>query len=288
MLKVNDVTFAYSLRGPKVLENFSMAVGHGGVYGLLGPNGAGKSTLLYLMMGALTPVKGSVTLDGVDTRRRQPSTLSAMMLVPEEVSFPGMRLKAFLNAYSSFYPRFDREVFADCMREFMMEDNVNLHALSMGQKKKIYISFALAARTPLLLMDEPTNGLDIQAKAAFRRLISRYAGEEQTVIISTHQVRDLEMLLDRIVIMNTRRILFDQNVNDIQDRLVFERNAAPDRVAGSYSAIPSPGGFDIMRPNTDGSVTEINLELLFDYAMREPQQLSAIFSQPLFNPQNQQ
>lgn len=288
MLKVNDVTFAYSLRGPKVLEHFSMEIGHGGVYGLLGPNGAGKSTLLYLMMGALTPVKGNISLYGTDTRRRLPSTLSAMMLVPEEVSFPAMRLKDFINSYSPFYPRFDKAVFQDCMREFMMDENVNLQALSMGQKKKIYISFALAARTPLLLMDEPTNGLDIQAKAAFRRLISRYAGEEQTVIISTHQVRDLEMLLDRIVIMNTRRILFDQNVNDIQDRLIFERNAAPEKAAGAYAAIPSPGGFDVMRPNTDGSVTEINLEILFDFAMREPERLAAIFSQPIVYPQNQQ
>lgn len=279
MLSVSNVSYSYSRRGTNVLEDFSMKLDRPGIYGLLGPNGAGKSTLLYLIMGALTPKSGNITLDDNDVRRRLPSVLANIVLVPEELDLPKMSLDCFVRHYGAMYTNFSQEVMADCMKEFDMPDNVNLTALSMGQKKKVYISYALACNTPYLLMDEPTNGLDIQAKAAFRRLMARYTTEDRRVIISTHQVRDLEQLLDHILIMNHRKVLLDSTVANLQERLTFGRNESPETAADALFSIPSPGGVDTIRKNLSGQFTDVNLEILFEFALKNSDALDAILEE---------
>lgn len=284
MLKIENVVFAYGRRKPRVLDGFSLSLDRGGIYGLLGPNGVGKSTLLYMIMGMLRPKEGSITYDGTDTWRREPGILADTFLVPEEFSLPPVTLSRYIEVYGRMYPNFDLGVMQDCLKAFFMEDYAKrLNALSMGQKKKIFISFALACRTPLLLMDEPTNGLDIQAKTAFRTLMSRHIGDDRTVIISTHQVRDLEQLLDHIVIMNTRRVILSSDIAGIQDRLAFRRNVTEDEAEGALITIPSPGGMDIMTLNDGGDITDVNLELLFGYALSNPDETARIFNETSSN-----
>lgn len=263
-----------------VLDNFNLHIRQGGIYGLLGPNGTGKSTLLYLINGLLTPAAGSVLLAGHDTRLRQPSVLQQVVTVPEDLSLPSMPLSSFIRHYGAMYPNFDTNIMFQALDMFQMPHNIHLGALSMGQKKKVYISYALACNTPLLLMDEPTNGLDIQAKAAFRSLVAQLMTDERTIIISTHQVRDLEQLLDHILIMNQRRVLVDATVNHIQDRITFERNVTAEQASSALSKLPSPGGFDAMFVNTQGAVTDINLELLFDYALSNPEAVQQLLNTP--------
>ena len=193
MLKIQDVTFAYKKNNP-VLDHFSLEINEGGIYGLLGKNGTGKSTLLYLIMGLLRPQSGWVTYNNVETLKRQPELLSDMFLVPEEYNLPGISLQKYINAIQPFYPRFDVNMMYRCLENFEMPRDINLGALSMGQKKKVYLSIALAARTHLLLMDEPTNGLDIPSKSQFRKVVAGSTDPDQIVIISTHQVRDVELL----------------------------------------------------------------------------------------------
>ena len=279
MLEIKNLSYKYRMHGPLVLANFSMTISAPGIYGLLGPNGAGKSTLLYSIMGMLTPKTGSVELDGVNTRLRQPQTLSCMFLVPEEFILPAVSLERYITLNAPLYPNFSREVMDDCLREFDFPGNHNLKALSMGQKKKVFISFAIACGTPVLLMDEPTNGLDIQAKAAFRRLMARYIGDDRRVVISTHQVRDLEQLLDRILIMDRQQVLFDHTVDQIQRRLRFIQNVPADSADQALYKVPAPGGFDAVFYNTDpDNVTDVNLELLFDFVLRAPQQVDLFFN----------
>ncbi len=216
MINIKDVTFGYS-SSAKVLEDFSLQFQDGGVYGLLGKNGTGKSTLLYLITGLLRAQKGSVEVDGVDARKRNAEILSEIFIVPEEYDLPAISLNSYVKAIKAFYPRFSDELLEKCLREFEMPTEVNLGSLSMGQKKKVYICIALAANTKYLLLDEPTNGLDILSKSLFRKVVVAGMSEEKTLIISTHQVHDVELLLDYVVIIDRNRVLLDQKLEESDD-----------------------------------------------------------------------
>ncbi|MBQ6189888.1 MAG: ATP-binding cassette domain-containing protein [Bacteroidaceae bacterium] len=216
MISIKDVTFGYSTSA-KVLEDFSLQFQDGGVYGLLGKNGTGKSTLLYLITGLLRAQKGSVEVDGVDARDRNAEILSEIFIVPEEYDLPAISLNSYVKAIKAFYPRFSGELLEKCLREFEMPTEVNLGSLSMGQKKKVYICIALAANTKYLLLDEPTNGLDILSKSLFRKVVVAGMSEEKTLIISTHQVHDVELLLDHVVIIDRNRVLLDQKLEESDD-----------------------------------------------------------------------
>lgn len=192
-----------------VLRDFSLSVERGKVCGLLGANGTGKSTLLALIMGMLTPKRGTVTFNGVPTRDRVPSVMSDMFIVPEEIELPAMSLNEYVKTNAVFYPKFSSEDMEHYLSTFEMPTagDINLGALSMGQKKKVYMSFALATNTSLLLMDEPTNGLDIPGKVQFRKFVASGMSEEKSIIISTHQVHDIEHLLDQVIIINNTQVL---------------------------------------------------------------------------------
>ena len=214
MLKIQDVTFAYKKNNP-VLDRFTLEINEGGIYGLLGKNGTGKSTLLYLIMGLLRPQSGWVTYNNVETLKRQPELLSDMFIVPEEYNLPGISLQKYINAIQPFYPRFDVNMMYRCLENFEMPRDINLGALSMGQKKKVYLSIALAARTHLLLMDEPTNGLDIPSKSQFRKVVAGSTDPDQIVIISTHQVRDVELLLDHVTMIEKNEVLLNTKMDQL-------------------------------------------------------------------------
>ncbi|MDE5807772.1 MAG: ATP-binding cassette domain-containing protein [Muribaculaceae bacterium] len=278
MLKVNDCTFSYSRRKEPVLKDFSLEISEGGVYGLLGSNGAGKSTLLYLISGLLTPDSGDVTLNGINTRLRQPETVSEIFIVPEEFDFPSLSLNRFVEINRPFYPNFSYEEMIENLALFELTPEINVSKLSMGQKKKVALSFAMATNTKVLILDEPTNGLDIPGKTAFRRYISRAVDENRIFIISTHQVRDVAQLLDHILIIDNRQVLFNHTVGEIQSRLKFVETLDRKLIDSAFYASNSLMGSSLILPNLDGNDTEINLELLFEFAHNDPQALNSIFS----------
>ncbi len=209
MIEIKDVTFAYRSHQP-VLDGFSLRFARGGIYGLLGKNGTGKSTLLYLMMGLLRPQKGEVTIDGIWASQRRPEVLGEMFLVPEEYDLPPISLQKYVSAVRPFYPRFSQELLEKSLQNFEMTRDINLGQLSMGQKKKVYMSVAIASGTRYLLMDEPTNGLDILSKSQFRKAIIDSMTDDRTVIVSTHQVHDVERLLDHVCIIDRNRVLLNE------------------------------------------------------------------------------
>ena len=224
MLKIENITYGYNAMH-NVLENFSLSYEEPGIYGLLGKNGTGKSTLLYLIMGLLRPKQGEITFCGVNTEERLPESLQEMFIVPEEYNLPSIPLPSYLKVLRPFYPNFDEQLMVKLLQEFDMlnvngatlDENgipkINLGALSMGQKKKVYMCIALAARTKLLLMDEPTNGLDIPSKSQFRKVVAQGMRDDQIVIISTHQVRDVETLLDHVTIIEQNAVLLNEKMN---------------------------------------------------------------------------
>ena len=264
MIKVKNLTYAYSRKKWPVLRDVSLEIQPGQVYGLLGKNGVGKSTLLYLMAGLLTPMKGVVTMDGTDVRRRLPSTLADIFLMPEEVVLPSMKLEEFVKLNAPLYPRFSEGDMARNLEIFDMERDVNLGELSMGQKKKVYMSFALACNTQVLLMDEPTNGLDIPGKEAFRRFVAGSMNDDRAIVISTHQVRDLEQLLDHIVILDDAKVILDRSIPEIAEKLKFTLTDSPEVIKSALLAVPSVGGVKVVTVNEDGDETEPDVEMLFN------------------------
>ena len=171
MIEVKNLSFSYGKRKQKVFDDFSLALDKGSVYGLLGKNGTGKSTLLYLMTGLLRPQAGRVLYKGVDVSMRYPLTLQDMFLVPEEFALPSVSLKQYLKLNTPFYPNFSNELLSTCLRDFDMNEDIHLGELSMGQKKKAFMCFALATNTSLLVMDEPSNGLDIPSKSQISSML---------------------------------------------------------------------------------------------------------------------
>ena len=224
MLQIQNVTYGYNAMH-NVLENFSLQYDEPGIYGLLGKNGTGKSTLLYLIMGLLRPKQGEITFNGVNTQNRLPEALQEMCIVPGEYIVNYIPLPAYLKVLRPFYPSFDEQLMVKLLEMFDMlhvngatlDENgipkINLGALSMGQKKKVYMCIALAARTKLLLMDEPTNGLDIPSKSQFRKVVAHGMRDDQIVVISTHQVRDVETLLDHVTIIEQNAVLLNERMN---------------------------------------------------------------------------
>lgn len=277
MLQVENISFSYGRRRPEVLSDFSFSLEKGRVYGLLGKNGVGKSTLLYLMCGLLTPKHGRVMYHGVDMRRRLPETLRDVFLVPEEFDLPAVSLVQFVELNSPFYPNFSKEDMMTYLHLFEMDWNIHLGGLSMGQKKKVFMSFALATHTSLLLMDEPTNGLDIMAKSQFRKFIASGMSDERTIVISTHQVRDIDNVLDHVVIMNNSRVLLDESIVRVTERLAFVESDSPALAEEALYKLPSVQGNSLLLPNREGVETKLNLELLFGAVLADPEKIKELF-----------
>ncbi|WP_288315822.1 ATP-binding cassette domain-containing protein [uncultured Mediterranea sp.] len=277
MLQVENISFSYGRRKPEVLSDFSFSLEKGRVYGLLGKNGVGKSTLLYLMCGLLTPKHGRVMYHGLDVRRRLPETLRDMFLVPEEFDLPAVSLVQFVELNSPFYPNFSKEDMMTYLHLFEMDWNIHLGGLSMGQKKKVFMSFALATHTSLLLMDEPTNGLDIMAKSQFRKFIASGMSDERTIVISTHQVRDIDNVLDHVVIMNNSCVLLDESIVCVTERLAFVESDSPALAEEALYKLPSVQGNSLLLPNREGVETKLNLELLFGAVLANPEKIKELF-----------
>ena len=270
MLSFSNVSFTYGRRGKEVLSGLSLDFEENGIYGILGKNGTGKSTMLYLAAGLLRPKGGNVTAEGVPTQSRRPETLRELFLVPEEFDLPEVSLRTYVQLNAPFYPTFREDILARCLKSFELGDDLNIGRLSMGQKKKVYISFALAAGTKYLLMDEPTNGLDIPSKKVFREVIAREMTEERVMIISTHQVRDVEQLIDHVVIVSDGTVMLNASTAEIESRLRFEQRAVGSDLSDALFVQQTMRGIELICPNSGNDETPIDLELLFNALQTVP------------------
>lgn len=266
MIEVKNVAYAY--RGGKglVFSDLNLTLEQGRVYGLLGENGVGKSTLLYLMMGLLRPSKGTVLVDEQEAWKRHSATLAQFYLVPEEIDLPSMRLSTYVDSRRPFYPKFSYEMLSDCLQEFQLPSDTNLNSLSMGAKKKVFISFGLASGARYLLMDEPTNGLDAASKKQLRRVIARYADQERSLVISTHQLHDVEAMLDHILILKDSRLLLDESAASLTGRLSFCSLTAEEMDGREvlYAERSLDGYAALCRRREGDEETPLGLELLFN------------------------
>ena len=278
MIDVNKVSFSYGRKKSKVLDGFSMQLAEGSVYGLLGKNGTGKSTLLYLMAGLLRPQSGQVLYKGAEVTKRYPNILQDMFLVPEEFALPSVSLKQYVKLNAPFYPNFSDELLRSCLRDFDMNEDIHLGELSMGQKKKAFMCFALATNTSLLMMDEPSNGLDIPSKSQFRKVIASGMSDDKAVIISTHQVRDIDSLLDHVLIMEGSELLLNESVASICEKLYFAEQGMNEPTDDTLYVQASVQGNSVILPNTYGEESKMNLEVLFNAMLAERVKMQQMFN----------
>ena len=218
MIECKNVSFSYS-RWRNVFDDINLTLNEGHVYGLLGKNGEGKTTLLKLMSGLLIPQKGNCSLWGQDVKYRPVNLLQKLFMVNEMPTFPDVYVKEFFKMYAPFYPTFDKDVLSKCIADFEIDCDRRVIKLSHGQQKKVVISLALSVKTPLLFLDEPTNGLDIPSKRIFRQLLASLVDEKQIAIISTHQVRDLESLIDSVIVLNNKKVASNQTLDNSETSL---------------------------------------------------------------------
>lgn len=277
MIEIKNLSFGYN-RKKFLYNNLSLSIKEGSVYGLLGKNGAGKSTLLKNLIGLLFPIKGNVVVNGFVPKKRQPSFLQTIYFIPEEVYVPSLTIKGYCRLFAPFYPNFDNEKFGSYLNELDVTDEGKLNSLSFGQQKKFIIAFALACNTKALIMDEPTNGLDIPSKIQFRKLMASIMDDDRTIIISTHQVRDLENLIDKIIIVDNGSLLLNASLENISDKLCFKTvNEIKDHGKVLYSE-ETLKGISIVQENIAGENSKVNLEQLFNAVTEKPEMIKTIFS----------
>lgn len=274
MITLKELSFSYS-RKKEVLDRINLEVGSGHICGLLGKNGEGKTTLLNLLSGQIFPDQGSCLVLEEIPSERNARFLQQIFLLPEEISMPEVTAIEYIKMYAAFYPTFRDDICKACVESFEINLSDRLSKMSQGQRKKVAITLALAAHTPLLLMDEPTNGLDIPSKATFRRLVASLIDDNQTVIISTHQVRDLESLIDTVLILDQRQILLNKTLNEIGEKLYFGPLLPEEKAL--YSE-PTPQGTIGVTAREDKEETAVSLELLFNAAITYPKGIQRIMN----------
>ncbi len=274
MIEIRNLNFSY--KKTPVFSNINLSFPQGSIYGLLGENGVGKTTLLKLICGLLRPTEGTCSVDGLTSQDRLPEMLQRIVFLPDEVSLPdGRTPQQYIDELAPFYPGYAWGTFLHLMEEFEVDPNRKFKEMSFGQQKKSLIAAALSLGTDYVLFDEPTNGLDIPSKAQFRQILSRRFEERNTIIISTHQVKDVENLIDPIVILNNNAVLLDASVQRIQEKLFFEYGGEQ-RQDALYSEM-QPGGYLNVIPNTTGEESQINIEALFNAVLRNKNVFRELF-----------
>jgi len=261
MIEIQNLTFSYKQK-ESLFKSLDFQANEGSIIGLLGKNGAGKSTLLKLMAGLLSPKDGELIILKEKPRQRKPSFLQQVFLVPEVFSIPSITINTYLKATAPLYPLFDHSKMETILNDFELDKTKKLSDMSYGQQKKFLIAFALSTNCRLLLLDEPTNGLDIPSKALFRKIMAGALSDDQIVIISTHQVKDVENLIDRIVLINHGNIMFNHSVIDVTESLEFHTVSNTGNEEYLYYE-QAPGGYRVITKN-NGTETPLDIELLFN------------------------
>lgn len=282
MVTMQHVRFAYPRRSP-LFDGLAFRIEPGSVVGLLGKNGAGKTTLLKLAVGLLFPQSGDIRLFGAEAARRRPAELARLAMIPEQFGVPGLRISEAVAFAAGYYPRFDHSLLTRCLERFEVSGDDRLTQLSYGQQKKVLLSIAIASGAELVMLDEPTNGLDIPSKQVLRSLIAEAADDRRSFVISTHQVRDVENLIDPIVVLDEGRVVFSSPLAAIADGVEMRRYRDPADAErdGAFALETRLGSAVALVPRTadpqpaEARYGEIDLELLFQAAVNAPERLSA-------------
>ncbi len=277
MIRIEKLGFSYGQ--VPVLKNITMNLEPGKIYGLLGENGVGKTTLLTLLAGLKKPLQGSIDIDGSAPYSRAPQVLENQFYLADEMLPVPMKAAEYARITGEFWPNYKQDTFEEIMELFENTSDKKMSEMSTGQLKKTYISLALALGCKYLFLDEPTNGLDIPSKAQFRSALMKYTGEDSTIVISTHQVRDLENIIDPIIILDRQDVLLNASLEEISRKLYFDYGTQlhPESL---YSE-QLPGGFIQVYPNAEGADSKVNIEALFNAVHHNKEFIKGLFAETL-------
>jgi ABC-2 type transport system ATP-binding protein len=274
-IEIRSLSFGYTKE--RLFSDLDLTLHGGNIYGLLGKNGAGKTSLLKIICGLRFPQAGACRVLGWEPQHRPATLLEDIYFLPEEFHIPPVSADLYRQIYGPFYPRFSVDVLKEYLREFDLPSKKKLSELSYGQKKKFLLAFGLATRCRLVLLDEPTNGLDIPSKSQFRKLLARAGAEERIVLISTHQVRDMENLIDPIIILDEGKILFQQPMYEVSRRLQVEIQTEQPSGDGVLYSEKALGGYVVVRKNQSGEETQLDLETLFNTVIANRDRIDKLF-----------
>ena len=275
MLKLKHLFFSYAHK--PLFSDLNLNLEKGGVCGLLGKNGSGKTTLLKLIAGLAFADQGHAQVMGRDPSQRSPAFLENIYFLPEEMYLPRLTATQYRQCYATFYPRFDHDFFKKALKEFDLPSDKLLTSLSYGQKKKFLLSFGFAANTKLLILDEPTNGLDIPSKAQFRKLLASNISENRLFIISTHQVHDVENIIDSVVVLDEGKIIFHESMMEMSKKLDFVLESSVPGEAFYYEK--RLWGYAAVMSNKSEVDSQIDLELFFNAVLTNKTQIQQLFDE---------
>lgn len=275
-ISIKNLGFGYAKSG-LLFENLALELRSGQIVGLFGKNGAGKTSLLRILAGLIFPLTGQCDVHHYQPRQRLPAFLMDIYLIPEDFFVPEMTAKRYEYLYAPFYPKFDSQQFSANLAAFELPTDKNLSTLSFGQRKKFLIAFGLATRCRVLLLDEPTHHLDIPSKSQFRKLLAAALTDEQIFIISTHQVKDMENLIDTMILVDTGKILFQQSLENISQQLIFERWTSLENNPALLYSDQDLGGYNVVYKNDKHQESMVDIEVLFNAIIANPDKINAVF-----------
>lgn len=263
MINISNLSFGYK-KNSNIFSDLNIELSAGNIYGLLGKNGAGKTTLIKIIIGLLFPQNGSCEVLDFIPRKREPEFLNKIYYIPEEIYSPSIKIQRYADLIFPFYPKFDKIKFDSFLEELEINSNKKFTELSYGQKKRVYLAFGLASNCELLILDEPTNGLDIPTKRIFRKMLASSINEDNTIIISTHQVSDLQNLIDPVIIIDYGKIVFNSELSSIAKKISIQlQQTKPEEEEALYYE-KGVGGYTVLTENNLGLENDINIELLFN------------------------
>jgi len=281
-IQIENLSFGYTKE--RLFDGLNLTLYGGNIYGLLGKNGAGKTSLLKIICGLRFPDAGRCRVLGWEPKHRPAALLEDIYFLPEEFHTPAISGEMYRRIYGPFYPRFDDEMLQEYLEEFDLPAGKKLSELSYGQKKKFLLAFGLATRCRLVLLDEPTNGLDIPSKSQFRKLLARAGEEDRIILISTHQVRDMENLIDPIIILEEGTIIFQQPMYEVSRRLRVAMESTEPSGDGVLYAEKTLGGYVVVRRNSGEEETQLDLETLFNTVIGNRSRIGELFEHPQAQP----
>lgn len=254
MIKLNNLQAGYRAKSP-VLKEVNLTLQGDRIYGLLGSNGSGKTTLLNTLAGALEPLGGKIEVLSYTPMERKAKFLEQIAYIQDELELPSMSVEQFVESYAAFRPKFSSEEMNRYLKMMNYTFGIRLDNLSLGNRKKFAIAFALASHPRIVLMDEPTNGLDIESKQALRKILAGQDLSERLIIISSHQVADIEDIISDVIILRENRIVLNSSLDAIGEVLQF----------GDIQSIGEPLYVNGLKAigKTEGDYSDVDLETLY-------------------------
>lgn len=262
IIELNKVSLRYGKESP-VLEELSLRMDGGGIVGLCAPNGVGKTSLLKMLMGLRYPTTGSLKVMGYDPTQRPTALLEQAYFLPADPNLPAWTPRKIGKVLGSFYPNFDPEIYQECIDDFQVDPDRVLSKLSFGQQRRVQLAFALGVRTPLLLLDEPTIGLDVNGKDQFRRSLIKATEAGQTVILATHLLNEVGPVLDQLLVLHQRQVWAHVNLEEANKIYSYHHSSYPPPEGTNSFGRRVPGGWHIVRADGGPSSAQPDLETLY-------------------------